>query len=222
MSADTITADPHESRYEAHGTQKIHATIERTEGTDAIEDAAKLLDISRNSIKLESSSSPSIQEAVIVGVKAERLGLNLSLPAVVRWVRPGQSKTFRLGCAFSEPLAEQTLARLATAGYLQRRQERRFEASIDGYVRWEASSEKVPAKVTNISAGGFCLCIPETEAMGERLLLEIESGEGRTARVSARVRWKSEIERGRFTNTRYFFMGCSFTDPGSFETLRNL
>ena len=200
--------------------QRIVVTIERANPSSPTSIEAQLLDISSGGIKLQTSSCLRIEESIVVGLDVQSLGLSLALPATVSWARPVDGEAWHLGCVFSSSLAEETLDKLAAAGHLQRRGDPRIEISIDGYVRWEACEERVPARITDVSVDGFCICIPQTDSMGKRLLMEVENGQDAAIRIPARVRWSKELDRGFATGTRYLSLGCTFMDKKSFGLLR--
>jgi hypothetical protein len=222
MSSETqeVEQPPRMKRHRLRRGKPIRVTVERQSGSTPEE--AELLDISRSGMKVAVPIHLALHEAVQLKLEVPDLDTSLSLPATVCWSRPGEGDIWRVGCQFSPPLPESTLAQLAEGGFLQRRQNPREEVAIEASIRWEAAEQSSDVRITDLSTGGFCLLCYQPGKVGDRLLLEVTDASGELTRIPARAQWQRQADEGVLTGQPLFFIGCMFLHNQGYQTLRDI
>jgi hypothetical protein len=206
---DAVLPDP---RYELRAAGRLAVRVERAAGLPPVEAGVKLVDISREGVKLLASSRLHIHETVTIRIEVPEVRRDFSLPARVCWSHPAKGESWRLGCTFTQDLHEDVLDQLAVLGYIERRKDPRQTVDAEAWAVWELAEQGFPVRIVSLSPGGFCICCPQAGKIGARLLLEFGNGEDRPVRIHGRAVWQA-------TADGYCLMGCALASRGDYELL---
>jgi hypothetical protein len=111
MSSEDWRQLPRRPRYEAGGTQKLVAEVERSvDGQPALVHA-EVQDLSRNGYQLRLTAPLAIQEHICLRLRIEDSGLALTLPGTVRWQRAADG-AWLVGCLSDRALDWESLGEL--------------------------------------------------------------------------------------------------------------
>lgn len=187
-------------RYEVAPNQSISVIIHRSR-TNACEIEGRLLDLSHGGAKLYLPESLAFDETVELQLLSEEIGLDITVPSKVGWIRRHLQSGWVLGLAFEPSLPEDCLQTYFERGVLERRQNSRFAAYLATQVRWAGSPQLSAVELVNVGPGGFCLCVRSQEGQGNvqpigcrlRLILPNLPSE-----VEARICWRWDAKGGHF------------------------
>ena len=183
------------------------------QGRDCLQ--GKIVDLSENGAKLSVADVVPMDSSVELDLEFPDPDMAVTTNATTCWSRSKQGKQWWLGCVFNDRIAGSKLTKLYDAGFIERRQDVRFEIELDGAVSWESSRDWSPATVIDYSVGGFCLISCKPPKPGTRILLWLATPDAEVARIPAVVRW--DCEHGE-----KFKFGCSFVNRDSFPVLLNV
>lgn len=175
----------------------IHTWRRRVWGT--VE--AELLRISSCDARLRTQQPVAAKEIVGLQLRAKNLNRMISVSSEACWIVPARGNRWWVGCAFDPPIPAETLAHLAAIGILERRHQTRERITLAATARWELSGEASTVQVVDYSREGLCLKSAEKGRPGERLLLQLQTGDGQDTLVWAKAQWQVETDDG-------FVVGC--------------
>jgi hypothetical protein len=188
--------------------------MERGSGADQVKAPADLLDISSEGAKICVPVPVEVDETVRLRIKHHDSGLNLPIPAEVRWVRREGDATWRLGCSFVTWLPEDTLETLASLGCLECSELARLPVDGKAAVWKELDPSALSVQLVDLSRGGLSLVSPQPARIGQRLRLLSGSDGSNSAEIFVQVRCCAEVAQG-------YLLGCQFQDERVYDTLRN-
>jgi hypothetical protein len=203
-----------EPRHRLHGLPEVQLMRQSAEASDAQSVRAQLLDISPGGFKLSLATPLRLGEAVSLAIVTPDHAIDLSLDADVRWIRPGEGKTWSAGCTFNPRLPEETLRSLFSRGLLERRKFPRQKVRATVSVQWELEPNRTAASLRNLSVGGFCLEASERGKPGERVLVFLEDADGKPQSVPGKAQW--QMKKGE----RYV-LGCTFVNNQGYPTMHD-
>ncbi len=205
-----------EARYRAFDGHQVVIIVEWTSQGQPATVQGRLIDLSRSGAKVAISSPIPVDEAFTLRLQVSELGLNLTLNAEVCWMRPAGPDSWYLGCVFAGELPDHVLPKLAASGYVDQRQDARYEISLEASARQELAGDSLlNVRLVNYSAGGFRLFSSQPATPGGRLLLEMHDALGGLVRIPAKAVWQLEAEGGHH-------VGCCFLNNDGFDVLAQL
>lgn len=203
-----------ESRWST-SVQVLEVLVEHVAGIQSKNARGEMVDVSHGGAKLVLDSTIPIGNTVSLTVTSNRVGVEVKVSAHVCWMRSSAYHQWRVGCHFPENLTNDILARLATAGYLERRLDARYDHSRGLTARWQLSAEPARVHLRNLSAGGFSLFSPRHGNVGERVLLREDPDSATESVVIGKIQWQDgQPER--------YVIGCGFCTRCDYERLRRL
>jgi hypothetical protein len=205
-----------EARYRAYDGHQVVVVAERTAPGQPAAVQGKLIDLSRSGAKVSISSPIPVDESFTLRIQVSELELDLTVNAEVCWMRPAGPDSWYLGCVFAGELPDHVLPKLALAGYVDQRQDTRYEISLDACARQELAGDNVmTVRLVNYSAGGFRLFSSQPANTGGRLLLELHDTSGGLVRIPAKAVWQLDAKDGHY-------VGCTFLNNDGFDVLAQL
>ncbi|MCA9261703.1 MAG: PilZ domain-containing protein, partial [Planctomycetales bacterium] len=190
-----------EPRYRVH-MERIQLTLYRRDGVDTF--PGELLNISAGGAKMRVSEGFDVAEALAVRLHVPALQRTIEVAASVCWGEPAQGGTWVMGCAFTPTIPRELLQEFASAGVLERRDQKREMLSLSAKLKWELDADVCDVVIRDYSLGGGC-CVQAKYAgfPGQRLLLTMPRPDASPVKICALARWQLEIEDG-------FLIGCEF------------
>jgi hypothetical protein len=211
MATDSVTGLPFQDFGDPiSDAERTEVRIDRGSEQPPVTDPVELLYLSKDGAKLLAPSCLKIEEAVVLRIAVPGLKQELVLPASVRWRQPASGDTWRLGCTFTEQLPQDVLCELARLGHIDRRKDPRRAVDLPAQVRWELAKDTFPARITSLSPGGLCVRCCHGGKIGERLVVQLDSGDAGLALVHARSVWQ------RATGGDYL-IGCALASRADYE-----
>jgi len=202
-----------ESRYRAISDIAMNVILQREKTTETHD--ALLIDISNNGIELRTAACLVFEETIAVRILAPEVDFEFGMVGQVRWIKPASDDHWNVGCHIQPPISEETLNQLANLFYIDRRCKPRIQVRHPAVVVTELEKSQTAVTIRNISEGGFEFFTSEPCAVGQKIMVEVESATGETIDIAARVVW--EVKAG--DTYRY---GCSFLSPSGYDWLRGL
>ncbi len=204
---------PRDRRYAILHACAASVIIEGDAGGGPRSVEAQLVDLSRSGAELSVATCPSIDAAARLLINVPELQIDLVVEIEVCWAEPGEDDTWRLGCRFEPELPENLLEQLATGGVLDRRTDSRTPVSLRATACWEHDEARVPVRLQDISAGGFCMACAHISQSDRRLLLHLSRPDGKMESIKARMQWRLK------TGDQYL-VGCGLENVLDFHRLR--
>ena len=200
-----------EQRFRTRDVQRIAVRL-RPVNTPAAEDRiAELCDLSRGGAKLiDADPAPEVSARITLSLHSAALGLDVSVAAEVRWIKPAGEKRWFVGLLIDPPLTEELLQQLLDEGVLDRRASERRMHNLRVIVQWDYDTTQMPAFIWNLSEGGFCLVSPRKP--GRRVLVSTENS---SISVVGKVRWEMKTGGG-------YVVGCQFACKQSYDLMTAL
>jgi len=193
------------ARFKICDERELTALLEQTEGREPRQLRCKIIDLSLGGVKLSVSQEITLQDAVRISFELPEADVDLSVSATICWVRKAGANTWRLGCAFEKELPESLIRQLAQHEYVDRRNCERSEHSLAISVKWESTQQTIPARLHDLSDGGFCMLCLDQPIEGDRFRMMLTTPDGETIFVTARVQWQKPMQDG-------FVAGCEFLE----------
>ncbi len=201
-------------RFTVRSASAIAAQLEYELDGIATSLPAELVDISMNGMKLKVASAIPIRQALVVAVQAESCGVGGRYLADVCWSRPCDAQNWWIGVSLRKELDHETLDRMAVTQIIDRRRDRRLPQNVHVMARRELESKPFPARLVDLSQGGFSIHASEAGAEGDRISLILDPQDPTSAPVLARVCWR------RADGTNSYVMGCKFLSSHGASELR--
>lgn len=173
---------------------------------------AELIDFSRSGMKLNVPFFARFDEILKIHFDFKNCDFSYSGNLRVRHIRTIDENTWQVGCSSDPPLPEDLVSHFAEQNEQERRRFRRIDADGEGLLRREGSVATCEAQVINVSEGGFCLEIPRSHDIGERVDLSFPELDQEET-IGGRVRWQKAVQGG-------FRVGCSFTNAESYDAIK--
>ena len=202
-----------ESRYRPISDITMNVILQRGKTTETYD--ALLIDISNNGIGLRTAAGLLFEETIAVRILAPEVDFEFGMVGQVRWIKPASDDHWNVGCHIQPPISEETLNQLANLFCIDRRCKPRIQVRHPAVVVTELKESQTAVTIRNISEGGFEFFASEPCAVGQKIMVEVESATGETIDIAARVVW--EVKAG--DTYRY---GCSFLSPSGYDWLRGL
>ena len=202
-----------ESRYRLISDIAMNVILQREKTTETHD--ALLIDISNNGIQLRTAAYLLFEETIAVRILAPEVDFEFGMVGQVRWIKPASDDHWNVGCHIQPPISEETLNQLASLSCIDRRCKPRIQVRHPAVVATELEESQTAVTIHNISEGGFEFFASEPCAVGQKIMVEVESATGETIDIAARVVW--EVKAG--DTYRY---GCSFLSPSDYDWLRGL
>ena len=111
MPSEKWAQSPRRPRYEANGTQKLVAEVERSFSCQPNLVQVELQDLSRNGFQLRLPVPLANRERICLRLHVEDSGFTLKLPATVQWGR-AVNEAWLAGCHSDQPLEWESLGEL--------------------------------------------------------------------------------------------------------------
>jgi len=109
---------PHRPRQHLVDADALHVQIQRqVDGAGDVHHAT-LIDISRHGFCVQTSTPLDDEEAVVLRLRDDNSGMDLTLAGTVRWQREPKNDTWLIGCSADQELAWETLGELFLNGIL--------------------------------------------------------------------------------------------------------
>lgn len=215
MTEKSAIIDRREPRYQVTRARAVRVVIERAAGITQETLEAELSDLSPSGAKLrlESPAKVQFQEAILLRLESQEIGLNLTIHAKVCWIRGSAADCWTLGCTFSPSLPEHCIQELFNKGLLERRRNTRRSVRGQAVARWELDAAATNVGLLDISTGGFSVLSAKPAKPGSRMSLRPEKWRASEPEVTERVQWLLRVEGG-------FVIGCEFCDSRDFTRLR--
>ncbi len=201
-----------EPRYEISSLKSITAHIKRKTADQKETIAGQLLDLSRSGAKVSAAACLQFAEEITLQIAAAQLGFQIELDAKVCWIRPSDSLQWLIGCSFSPPLSEESIAQLAMSGIIERREHTRQPVCIAATAKWQLEEETFPVEIRDYSTGGFCLVGKRSAQVDQGVQIYIPKSDTETYKISGRARWQMGQDGT-------YVLGCSYSGSEDFEQL---
>ncbi len=181
-----------EPRYDVSILHCIPAKIKRKAGepNDTID--GELLALSRSGAKVSAAACLQFAEEITLQITFGKLDLAVELAANVCWIRPANNRKWLIGCSFSPPLSDESIAQLAASGIIERRQQVRQPICIAATAKWQLEEASFPVEVRDYSTGGFCFVSPRSARVGHGVHISITTSDDQPYQISGRVCWHLE------------------------------
>ena len=203
-----------EQRFSLDDLHGVNVIVRRVDGTDTEEIPAKLLDFSRNGIKLRLPVNVQFEERLLVRIEFDNSSLSYLGEACVRHMRSDDgNKTFQVGCRVEPAIPNCVIEYLAENSGKERRTAQRTAIQVDAILIRQGNVEESIARVLNYSEGGFSAWVPSEHAVNEGIRLKIMNPHGESKTISGRILWQEPARDGGYR------IGCRFTEVKSYEKL---
>ena len=200
-------------RFALRDDEAIKAEMQCPTGPDGTEPMdAKVIDISRRGAKLKVDRVVPAEGEADLHLKCDEANWSFRVPAKICWKQPARNDGWWVGCSFESSVETVALERLATAGIIDRRSEKREIVNSDVQVKLELDPQEYGARLVDISESGFKIWVAHSVKVGERVVLaRIQDGSD-DFRAVGRARWVKPTGDG-------FFVGCSFVRREGYTNL---
>ncbi len=202
-----------EFRYRLDSDIALNVILQREKNAETHD--ALLLDISNNGFGLRTAACLLFEETIAVRILVPEVDFEFGMVGQVRWIKPASDDHWNVGCHIQPPISEETLNQLANLFCIDRRSKPRSQVRLPAVVATELEESQTAVTIHNISEGGFEFFTSEPCAVGQKIMVEVESATGETIDIAARVVW--EVKAG--DTYRY---GCSYLSPSDYDWLRGL
>ncbi len=202
-----------ESRYRPINDITMNVILQRGKTTETYD--ALLIDISNNGIGLRTAAGLLFEETIAVRILAPEVDFEFGMVGQVRWIKPASDDHWNVGCHIQPPISEETLNQLANLFCIDRRCKPRIQVRHPAVVVTVLEESQTAVTIHNISEGGFEFFTSEPCAVGQKIMVEVESATGETIDIAARLVW--EVKAGDT-----YSYGCSFLSPSGYDWLRGL
>lgn len=195
-----------EPRHWVADGQTTTVMVKRGSGSNSEAFPAKLLDLSRNGVKLSAPSCIRFGEAVSLNLAIQELDLVLNVSAEVCWTRPTEGGAWLIGCSFQPELPQDTLDILAASGQLERRNEPRRPISFQATVRWNSDKIVAPVALIDWSQSGFCMLTAQVGTAGQEVALYLDKlvqPDRTPVSIAAKAQWAFKV-------ADIHLVGCAF------------
>ncbi len=201
-----------EERFCVADLEDIQVVVRRLDVEDSKEFYADLIDFSRKGVKLKMTFCVQFEENLMIRFEFANSDLTYEGVACVRHMRSDVDQTWQVGCSIEPLVPEDVINYLANASGKERRRHPRKAVALEGAVLRQGNLDGSTAELQNFSDGGFCIHVPRSYEIGERIKLKLQNIDGYPETIAARIRWQSETDGG-------YRIGCSFADSEGFEQL---
>lgn len=110
---------PHRPRHHVVDPDSLHVQIQRRLDDVLGVLQALLIDISRNGFCVQIAAPLADEEAVVLRLRDDNSGMDLTLAGTVRWQREQDDGAWSIGCSADQELAWETLGELFLNGILR-------------------------------------------------------------------------------------------------------
>lgn len=199
-------------RFRVQDTRKLKTEVNASDDTPV---AVSLINISRNGAKFASQTQLRADETIRLRFTHRKLGLEIAVPAVVKWSHVKQDH-WEAGVLFTSAVfSEDVIDKLAMNGIVERRQSERHTTDITGKLETSGEKNETSVVVSDVSSEGTCIVSPKPVVIGEKLLLTLDSPEAADPiSLVAVSRWQSR-EDGKF------HVGCQVPSTHSQTLLKS-
>lgn len=212
--AELKTESPErQPRYSVCDSRAIEVHIERGEGREPTEAPAELLDLSLTGARFAVPIAIQPEEAFYLWLKHEETDLDESVASRVRWVRPGRSNSWLVGCSFVSELSASTIDSLAALGCLDHEIFDRSPIGGEATVWEQLKPSGETVRMVDLSKGGLSLLSPNAAPVGQRLRLVPHDSPGQGTDIIVQVRCCAALADG-------FLLSCKFEYGGDYRALR--
>lgn len=202
--------DRTEKRFRVNPKRKLQAEMQAGEQESL---PVSLINISHNGAKFSTESSLSVDEAIRVRLTHRKLGLEIALPAVVRWCHVKKDH-WEVGVHFTDAvISDDVLDKLAMSGVVERRWAERHPVKLPGKLQTPGEFAGTSVVVSDVSTDGTCIVSPKPVEIGERLLLTLNGGDEDTSSFVAISRWQTH-------QNDQFHVGCHIPETPSRSLLK--
>jgi len=163
----------------------------------------ELLEFSLRRAKVALDSAIGSQEPVTLRLENRSANSGLAAGARIGSLRAGDDGSWIVNCVFNHPLPDLALRDFFRGDIAERRKHVRYPIVGDAAIDWELGRQNAPAKLLDLSEGGFRLLAFEPAAVEARLHLVLHLPGHRRFVIPAVTRWTIENADG-------FAMGCEF------------
>lgn len=173
-----------------------------------------LVDISQSGAKLIVPEPLGRHAMFSLHVRVDAIDFQVRQVGKVYWHALTTNQKWCIGCRFEDKIRQADLELLCEKGCVERRRDVRFEMSEMISIRRQLQTERLAARLINVSRSGFCIKASGDYEPGERLLVELDSdSESESqAQIVTRVVWS--CADGSHTT-----IGCQFEHHAGYELL---
>jgi len=179
----------HQARYTIAPDKVVIGQIERKQADENIQ--GELLDLSSCGSKVSLRTNLTFSEKVNFRILVPEVSIDISVHAIVAWVRSIGNDDWHVGCYFTTRIPDEIFDQLGVAGYIDRRRGRRWKVSISGVARWELSSQAYPVEIVDYSGRGFCLLSGRAGIVGSMVCFEFHDMDGAIQTIFGQVKWQT-------------------------------
>jgi hypothetical protein len=195
-----------QARYQSTGRQGLAVSLSHDDHNIDV----RLLELTLTGAVLYTNEPIAIQEAVELTVQVAELSVNLDVLATVERCEIAEGERYYIRCVFWEEISESEVAKIAAAGYFERRSDKRNSISIPVRIQSELTGAKgISGSVVEYTVDGCRFLIFEPLELGSRIRLLFSDA---TA-VTVRAVWQRPCETGQL-------IGCTFSDPGAYQIVQ--
>lgn len=199
-------------RYSKRKECQVDVSVETLLPDRNVTATGELIDFSRKGMRLCVDFPFEVQEDVKILMKFSDSTADLAISAQVCWIQKQDEQTWLVGYIFVGEMPYHIVPRLAIAGYLERRTERRFDVDLSAVVQCTGDdTEPFAVTIKDISDGGFRIQSPVAIRAGREFSLRIKS-EGSTMEILATAQWQVDVDE-------LYMIGCSLPSEDGFELL---
>ena len=201
MSPSLVNREP---RYNVPNDEEHLRVIIESENARTCAISASLVDLSCGGAKLRVNEKINTHSEMSLSIEAPQLRNTLEISAAVCWTSVAVGSDWWLGCKFNPEMPPSTLQALAAVGAIERRMTQRLSTKIDIAASYKMGNHLIPIRITNVSAGGFCLQATEPIIPNSRILLRVdrnENGMTQEKAILAKSRWQ-------VTTDEKYIIGC--------------
>jgi len=201
--------------YSTQDGRQLSVTIKHVSNGKATDHRGKILEVSTDGVKLATSTMIPIGDSICLNLEVAHLNISFSASAIVSWAGHRSENDWRYGCALTSKLQEPVIKRLASGGYIERRQAERQQIQIAAHVHPDNDAYSHEVRLEDYSSGGFRFTSQEQFAEQDRLVLELDCSDGSTLFIPARVCWTVKKGSG-------YTSGCQFMGNNGFDEFQNV
>jgi hypothetical protein len=199
-------------RYTKRKECQVEVSVEPLSPDRNVTANGELIDFSRKGMRLSVNLPFEVQDDVKILMKFSDSTADLAISAQACWVQKQDEQSWLIGYIFVGEMPYHIVPRLAKAGYLERRTERRFDVNLSAIVQFTGrDTEPFVVNIEDISDGGFRIQSPMAIRAGQEFSLQIKS-DGSTIEILAMAQWQVDVDE-------IYMIGCSLPSEDGFELL---
>ena len=198
-----------EKRFSVEELEQLEVIVNRVDRQDSNEYYfANVLDISRNGMKLQVPMCLPFGEKIQIRLVSNDDDLHYFGIGTARYVRSASVDSWEVGCLVEPELRPDVIASIINETGKERRKHSRSRIDRDVFLQCEGTVEFVPAKIFDVSEGGFCIVVPESQDVNQRLMIHLDRSKGKKKPIIGQVRWQTKTDDG-------YRVGCTFVEADS-------